>query len=271
MYHIQIAGAGYLGSRIAHYFQQKKQRVTALVRSAKSVERLNTQSIVSRQVDFLEPNTLESVPPAHFVVISVAPEDHSLEGYKNIYLTGVKNYLAAFANHPKPFLIVYISSTGIYEENTGGWVDSETFPNPKTEKAKLLLAAEQQVLQSGYPSCVLRLSGIYGPDRNRIQKIKDGNYPETSGWANLIHVHDAVSAIPVLFKSAKTGNVYLGTDDQPFTQQEFLDWLCPKLKLPVPAVESKNLSGKRCSNQKLKELGWKPDFPTFKEGYSSLL
>lgn len=271
MYHIQIAGAGYLGSRIADYFQQKKQKVTALVHSAASVEKLKSRSISALSVDLLNSNSLTSIPPANFIVISVAPRDYSMEGYRNIYLDGIKNYLSALAKHPKPFLIVYISSTGIYSEDNGNWVDADILPNPKTEKARILLAAENQVLQSGYPACILRLSGIYGPARNRIEKIKQGTIPEKNVWTNLIHVDDAVSMIPILFKSAKTGNIYLGTDNQPFTQQEFLDWLCPQLNVSIPDLESKNLTGKRCSNQKLKELGWKPSFSTFKEGYSSLL
>ncbi|HLD49743.1 MAG TPA: SDR family oxidoreductase, partial [bacterium] len=295
MYHIQVVGAGYAGSRIAAHFREKKQKVWALTRSGKRNAEFEALGILPVIADLAKPATLERIPPAHFIVICPAPGEKKDEAaYRQIYLEGIGNYLAAIGKNPKPNLIVYLSSTGVYSDRKGEWVDETTPPEPDTEKGKILLEAEQQVLNSGYPAIVFRLAGIYGPERNRLIRPFISQDEASDRWLNHIHVEDIAGAMPVIFNKGQAGSLYLGVDDEPVLQSEFARWLANKNVILRPKAEEsreilrqktpqddrrradydKDLSaikGKRCSNKRLKELGYQFKYPTYKEGYEAIL
>ena len=274
MYHILIAGAGYVGSRIADYFCLKNQKVWAIIRTVerqKNLEKIGAVPIVTDLTDF---KNIPQIPPVNFVVISYAPLERDEASYRKMYIEGTQNLLRKLKEIAPPQLIVYLSSTGVYPDLKGNWVDETTVPNPDTERGKILLEAEKLVLNSGFPSVIFRLSGIYGPGRNRIQTAKQGELviDEPYKYINMIHVDDIVSAIPLLFKSAEPGKVYLGVDDDPVTQSEFFDWLSEKLNISIASIPVSNATcGKRLKNKSLKSLGFSFYYPTFREGYSALL
>jgi len=274
MYHIQIVGAGYLGSRIAEYFQSKKQRVTVIVRTQKRVNDFKNLGIVARVADLTDPATLTDIPPANFVVISAAPVDKSEAGYRALYVDGLQNYLAALKRHLRPDLIVHISSTGVWDHETD-WLGASSKVDPVTEKGKILAESESAALHSGLPVTVFRLAGIYGPGRNRVQSVRSLSWPEKGPdrWMNMMHVEDIVNAIPVLFKSAQVGKVYVGVDEEPVKSSVFSSWLYEKMGSPLnPKLFSKDpVRGKRCRNTALKNLDFKYKYPTFREGYTELL
>ena len=153
----------------------------------------------------------------------------------------------------------------------------ERYPVPElSQKAAWLLEAEGLVLDSGFESMVLRLGGIYGPGRNHAARIREGTARPylTDKYTNRIHVEDAASSLEVLLDRGKPGEIYLGVDDRPSTQKEFYEWLYARLGRPLPAADGGSGvrgSNKRCSNKKLKALGWKPLYPTYREGYEALL
>ncbi len=304
MYHVQVVGAGYAGSRIAACFREKKQKVWAVTRSGKRNAEFEALGILPVIADLTKPATLEKIPPAHFIVICPAPGEKKDEAaYSQIYLEGIRNYLAAIRQNPKPNLIVYLSSTGVYSDKKGEWIDEATPPEPDTEKGKILLEAEQQVLNSGYPAIVFRLAGIYGPGRNAIarsslsspnvfvgdQRVADsrlksrGNDSATPDrWMNLIHVEDIAGAMPVIFNKGQAGSLYLGVDDEPVLQSEFERWLSASLREGrTPKANafgalagtggSRLRRGKRCSNKRLKGLGYQFKYPTYREGYEAIL
>lgn len=271
MYHIQIVGAGYTGSRIAHFFREKKQKVWAVSRSAEKRTEFTEAGITPVNADLTRPESLEKLPSAHFIVLCPAPDGHEEADYRKIYLEGIGNYLTSLRNKPRPNFILYLSSTSVWKERAGEWVDESAPPDSGIAKGKILAEAESQVLESGYPSAVFRLSGIYGPGRNRLAALKAGMWPESpkNGWMNMIHVDDIAAAMPVLFKSAAAGNVYTGVDDEPVLRSDFYSWLTLKTGTPAKFSYDQAREGKRCSNQKLKSIGFKPQYPSFREGYSS--
>jgi len=283
MYTILVVGAGYAGSAVARYFRAKGQRVYGVVQSEKSAEALRKDDIQPVVADLTRPETLQALPPANFVLISAAPDERTDEAYRRIYLEGVKHALTAIGHKLRPHFIIYLSSTGVYGSHHQDEVDESTAPEPDTERGKILLEAEEQILNSGYASAVLRLSGIYGPGRNRlgafrdktwpIPTIRDGSLrgPVPNPYMNMIHVEDIAEAVALLFKTAESGEVYLGVDDEPVRASEFCGWLSEQTGISTGAIEwDRSKPGKRCRNQKLKDLGWKPKFPTFREGYRSL-
>ncbi len=272
MYHIQIVGAGYTGSRIAFDFMAKKQKVWAVTRTVERHPEFTQAGITPLAADLTQPETLEKLPPAHFIVICPSPETRTPADYRKIYLEGVGNYLRALKAKSRPSLILYLSSTGVWRDRQGEWMDESMPPDADHERGKILAQAEEQVLASGFPAVVFRLAGIYGPERNRLAAFKAGKWPQSreNGWMNLIHVEDIVRAVPVLFKSAKTGEIYTGVDDGPVLKSDFAAFLAEKTGVKPAFAMDDGRSGKRCSNQKLKSLGFQSLYPTFREGYSKL-
>jgi nucleoside-diphosphate-sugar epimerase len=274
MYTILVVGAGYVGSEIATYFKDKKQKVYGLTRnigSAISLEKKGIQPIIA---DLSKAHALEAIPDAHFVVLSVAPDESTEDDYRKTYLEGICNFLESRRNKLRPNLIVYLSSTSVWKDRAGDWVEEATPPDADSEKAKILIAAEDQVLNSGFPSIVFRLGGIYGPHRNRIKAIESGLWPksgENEGYMNLIHRDDIVNAIPLLFKKAELGQVYSGVDNEPVLRSEFYRWICEQTeKEKTVDFNQEKITEKRCSNKKIKALGYDFLYPSFREGYASL-
>jgi nucleoside-diphosphate-sugar epimerase len=276
MYTILVVGAGYLGSAIACHFSAKNQKVYALSRTDTRKAELEKMGVHCLTADLTNPDSLAGViPRAHFIVLSLAPDEHDEQSYRRTYLEGVGNFLKAIKNYPKPRLIVYLSSTKVWGRQVNGCVDELTPPDPGDGKGKILVAAEEQVLRAGLPAVIFRLSGIYGPNRNRISSLRNGLWPKPGEdrYVNMIHREDAVAAMQILFNKAKTGEIYLGTDHEPVLKSEIYRWLASQINVPykegvlIPATQS----GKLCRNQKLKDLGFFFRYPSFRVGYGELL
>jgi len=273
MYTIQVVGAGYLGMRIAARFAEKKQKVFALTRSAEKAARFKDKKIQPIVADLTDPASLNLIPPAHFIVICVAPDQSDATAYEAVYLKGVANYLEAIKKNPRPFLVVYVSSTGVWQDQTGDWFDEAVEPLPQSPRARMLVEAEKQVLAAGLPAVVLRLSGIYGPGRNRLQAFREGRWPVPGSdrWINLVHADDIASLMPDFFKKAQEGEIYLGTDDEPVRVSTIAEWLARETGTSRTVSFECGDAGRRLKNEKLKSLGIRLKYPTFREGYSAII
>ena len=275
MYNILIAGAGYLGSAMARSFKDQKQRVYALTREPVKAAAFHQEGIHGIAADFNQPETLKKIPAAHFVVISVAPDQNTEEDYRRIYIEGLKNFLESRRRHPRPYLLVLISSTSVWKDREGGWVDENIPADADTEKGRILRESEKLILESGFPAVIFRLSGIYGPGRNRLDSFEAGKWPrpqEPDGFMNMIHVDDIARAMPVLFKKCQEGEIYIGTDEEPVLRSAFSRWLSEKTgKAAAGEIDTGKVTGKRLRNNRLKELGFQFQYPTFREGYSKLI
>ncbi len=276
MYRILVAGAGYVGGEVARYFRRKGQRVWGLVRTEASAAALEKDGIIPILADLTKPETLQKIPIVHFVLISAAPHGRSDENYSELYLNGIGNLLKCLNRKLPPELVVYTSSTSVWKERGGEWVDESVPPDADTQKGKILIEAEKQVLQSGFPSIIFRLAGIYGPGRNRLKAFQAGEWPAKektpeNPYMNLIHRDDIVSAMQILFKKAAPGKVYLGVDQEPVLRSELAKWVAEKLGIPFKPPIFESITGKRCRNHSLLELGFQFQYPTFREGYRSLI
>ncbi len=279
MHHIFIAGAGYTGMAVARHFRSKNQKVWALTRSADKAAQLESLGVapVVRDLCGASSEAPLKIPPAHFVVISLAPDERSEESYRKTYVEAVGRLLAAMKANPRPFLVVYLSSIGVYGDRAGAWVEESTPPEPDSERGRILLEAENQVLESGFPALIFRLGGIYGPSRNPLARLrkKEGESQARDAWLNLIHLEDIVGAMEVLFNKGKEGGIYLGVDDEPVKRSEITGWLARQPdfmdRVLPPGFKTDSTSGKRCSNKNLKALGYSFRFPNFREGYQALI
>jgi len=278
MYTILVAGAGYTGSAIARYFTAKKQKVYAMTRSAEKATRFEAEGMRPLKMDLTKPETLIGLPEAQFVVIAAAPDERSEEAYRRTYVEGVGNLLAELKKKQRPLLVVYLSSTGVWpDQAAGAWVDEATPALPDSARSQILLEAENQVLNSGLPSVVVRLAGIYGPGRNRLKisprkEAASPVGPLVPRWMNMIHVEDIAQAMPLIFKKAEAGSILTCVDEEPVASPEFYQWLTEKAGLLPPGeFTNQPVQGKRIRNALLKSLGYVFQYPTFREGYRALL
>ena len=198
--------------------------------------------------------------------------------------------LCALAPHLR--WVGYLSTVGVYGDHGGRWVDERSACRPVTERGRRRLRAEGAWLrlhrQCGLPVHIFRLPGIYGPGRNPLIKALAGTrsaIPLRAGQVfSRIHVADLARALLLSMEHPRSGRIYNVTDDEPAPPQEVALFAHELLGLeppPLKPVEALDLSpmarsfygeSKRVGNRRLKtELGWKPLYPTYREGLRALL
>lgn len=212
-------------------------------------------------------------------VVTMTPAEFTQRAYEDAYLavaTAIAETVKILTNPPR--LIIWVSSTSVYGDCDGGWVDETTKANPVTFSGKILLKAEKIIQNLPCASTVVRFSGIYGPGRARlIDQVRSGKgRPKTpQQWSNRIHADDCGAVLAHLVNLFESGKpiepIYLASDCQPVTQHDIRNWLADRLS--VDLVEQPVATGpiRRCSNQRLLESGFDFQYPTFKEGYSALI
>jgi nucleoside-diphosphate-sugar epimerase len=177
---------------------------------------------------------------------------------------------------------IFTSSTGVYAQEAGEWVDETSSTEPVHYSGSELLVSEQIVLNSAFPATVVRLGGIYGPGRTRlIDSVRQGIAVCTDGppvYINRIHRDDCAGVLQHVMQLPQPDRLYLAVDHDPADQCEVLHWLALRLGLPLPRKAAVSDSGirphrgnKRCSNRKLVKTGYVFHYPTFREGYEALL
>lgn len=273
---VLIVGCGYLGTALGERLVKIGHEVCGLRRSEEALKSLAKSGLKPFAADLSKPDSLKALPAFHAAVLCQAPDKNG--SYEKTYYEGTRNLLDVLWRQELKKLIL-ISSTSVYGVMDGSWVDEKDDARSTwiaDKDTEWLLKTEELVLTESQ-GIVLRLGGIYGPDRNRLEALRTGKLKPSfsEAFVNRIHVDDAVSGIELLLERGKVREIYLGVDDHPSTQKEFYEWLCPKLGLKITtdtaSKEIARVSNKRCLNKKIKVLGLKLKYPTFKEGYDQLI
>lgn len=276
---VLVAGCGDLGTEAGLRFAAAGRRVVGWRRSPGKLP----PAIEGAAAD-LGSAGLPQVPAGtDVVVIAVAADSPSEAAYRAAYVDGVRNVLATLERDGVlPRRILFVSSTAVYGDAGGGWIDEETAPKPSGFSGHILLEAEEllQDWVSGRPTegISLRLGGIYGPGRTRlIDQVASGAavLPDQPRFTNRIHRDDAAAAI-VHLASLKppVAPVYVGVDNDPAELGNVLRFLASELGRGVPpsgAGPEGRGGNKWCSNARLLSTGFEFTFPTFREGYRSIL
>ena len=283
---VLIVGCGYVGLPLGTELARQGHDVVGLRRSA--AEELKSNGITSLQADITLPETLAHLPrDFDWVVNCAASGGGNADDYRQLYLQGTRNLIEWLATTP-PKKFVYTSSTSVYGQNDGSLVKESSTTEPQAETARVLVDTEKVLLEAAqqkqFPAVILRVAGIYGPDRGHLfkQYLKDEARLEGKGdrWLNMIHRDDLVGAIIAALKNGRPGGVYNAVDDEPVSQLKFFEWLAGSLdKPPPPAVpedaeanHKRGVTNKRISNRRLKmELGYQFKHPTFRQGYTTEL
>ena len=264
--HVLIAGAGDLGSRVAHLLRAQGALVSAVSRSGGD-GRIKADLSSAAEITPL-------IAQADAVIFSAAPSDRSEPAYRALFIDGLKNILHTRAAQR----LVFCSSTAVYGENKGAWVDESSMTEPSAFNGRILIEAEN-LLRPG--DIALRFGGIYGPrfsaaagtnsvrDFARRQALS-GMQPLAQHWTNRIHLADAANAILFALKLDNPPQTLNVVDNEPCTQQALFDSqrIAAGL-LPIAPLENP-VSGKRVANTRLRKLGFSCQFPSFREGYASL-
>jgi nucleoside-diphosphate-sugar epimerase len=281
-----IFGCGYLGLRVARLWRGLGETVVAATRSRKRARALAAEGLSAVVADVNEPATLSRLPDADSVLFAVgydrsAPADKR-RSIGEVYAGGLANVLNALPSSVER--IVYISSTGVYGNSAGECLDEDSPCEPQREGGRACLAAER-VLQKhrlANRGIILRLAGIYGPDRiPRLAEIDNGAPLEASadGLLNLIHVDDAARVVVAAAAKANPPVTFCVSDGQPVLRREWLSEVARLAGLPEPRfVEphkenpaSRASSSKRISNRRMmSDLELELKYPSYRQGLAAI-
>ena len=278
---ILIVGTGDVGGRIATELAELGHEVWALRRTPQAAQSLAGGGSLRWLVgDVTKAETLKLPLGLDVVVSALAPSESGMAAYEQVYVGGARALQQALKGQSvhRQF---WLSSTGVYGEDAGEWIGEATPALPKRDTAKLLLQAENVVRQSPWPSTIVRLGGLYGPGRERLLRwVREGKPVQMNppSWTNRLHVADAASLVVHLVQQSLAGAsvepLLLGVDDEPTPQHEVLAWLAEQLELPIlpeKAVDSHASQGKRIHNLALHRSGYALRYPSFRDGYLTLL
>ncbi len=271
-----IVGCGYVGLELGRQLAAEGHDVVGVRRSESGLRAVQDEGLRAMRADATEPESLSSVPDADAVVYAASAGGRGAAAARETYVDGLAATVEAFGGRDdSPAQFVYASSTGVYGDHDGAWVDEESALRPESEREQVLVDAERVVYERapecGMDATVVRFAGLYGPDRYPVERYLDG--PVTEGWLNLLH-RDAAAGIVrfALTQRNVDADVLLAVDDEPVWKPDLARWLAEECGVEPPAVEplddasARARAQKRCSNRRLHELGYEFAYPTFREG-----
>jgi nucleoside-diphosphate-sugar epimerase len=267
---VLVAGAGDVGTRLARRLAVEGRRVFALRRG----EMPAGDGIAWLRGDLTRPETLAGLPKIDALVFAPAPDAREEAAYRAVFVDGLRHVIEALPDMPKR--TVFVSSSAVYGEHGGDWIDEDTPPSPPGFNGRVLIEAEAWLASRPVGGISLRLAGLYGPGRTQLfDRLREGKAAVPRGrqvYANRIHVDDAAAAIACLLDVAAPERVYIGVDDTPLPIDELYDHLArligarPPPDGPAPA----GVGNKRLSNARLRATGFRCAWPDARDGYAAL-
>jgi nucleoside-diphosphate-sugar epimerase len=279
---VAILGCGYLGLALGDRLAAAGASVVGVRRSSAGVDRIRNRGFEAVRADVTTAADLHDVPDVDALVYAVS--GGRTGDPRELYVEGLRTVVEAFgARTASPDRVVYVSSTGVYGDREGEWVDEATELTPDSDRERNLVAAERVALEestvAGIDGTAVRLAGLYGPDRYWTDRYLDG--PIVEGYVNMIHRDDAAGAIAhVLDADRGRGRAINVVDDEPVSRWAFADWLADRAGRPTPEklsreaarkrsdVSRRVLTSKRVDNARLHATGYDLSYPTYREGYA---
>jgi len=262
---IAIIGCGYVGSAVGEALARTDWDVHGTTTSPTKTAALEARGIVPHVLEVADVTALHDLfSECDHVLLSVAAGRRGRD-YRSVYLAGAENVRRAVVGTPV-FRIVYTSSTRVYGQDDGSWVDEESPTEPVDDNGRVLLKAERTLLGgdsgnggAGDPCVsVVRLSGIYGPGRDPSARILQSAGQERSdgdAYVNLIHLDDIVAALVKLLSTRHHGVLNL-SDDAPVTRRDYYDRIIADASLPPIRwlrPDGPPHLGKRIRNSRIKQ------------------
>ena len=272
-------GFGDLAERTSPLLVARGHSVTGVKRQPSSIV-AGTSLICADACVIGQLDELVNVNP-DIVIFTLSPDERSEAGYRRSYIEATRNALNTLSLTARS-TIVWVSSTSVYGQDDGQWVDETSETRPTSKTAQLLLEAEELVRRDAAAGTVIRFGGIYGGQSQRmIDKARQTTTLDVSEthYTNRIHRSDCAGFIDHLIglrdKKEPLQECYIGVDNSPATSAEVILGLQDILGVE-PAVEvgegrEKRYFGKRCRNLGLTESGYELRYPSWRQGYEVIL
>ena len=277
---ILIVGCGYVGIALGIRLASMGHRVWGLRRNVSELPDCIQPISADMGSDF---RTHIASCRWDIVYYTASAARYTEAAYEAAYVTQVSRLLHILEEleHP-PDRFIYTSSTGVYHQQDGSWLDETSPVEPTSFSSRALLLGEAQVYKAGIPGIVVRLAGIYGPGRTRlIDQVAHGNavcVEDKTAWLNLIHRDDCAGILTHLLDVKNPECCYLAVDCAPVEKNMLLRWIAAQLGLPEPKIVSsselpaqKRGGNRRYRNSRIMSTGYCFIYPTYREGYVELL
>ncbi|MFQ3284116.1 SDR family oxidoreductase [Natronomonas sp.] len=285
---VGILGCGYVGLELARQLRGDHD-VVGVRRSPDGIDAIEATGATAIRADVTDSDGLASVPDVDALVFAASSGGRGAAAAERVYVEGLRTAIEAFGSRQSPpERLVYTSSTGVYGDHDGAFVDEDTPLDPTTEKTQILVTAEriarELAPEYGIDGGVARFAGLYGPDRYRLERYLEG--PVTEGYLNMIHRKDAAGIVRFMIESTDN-ELLVAVDDEPVDKWTFADWLADECGVDSPpkrtkaerlddeglseAARRRILTSKRCSNDRVRKLGYNFQYPTYREGYRAAI
>lgn len=287
--HVLVLGAGYVGGAVARAARQVGAHVAALTRNADRAHELRQSGISTVVADLASPDWHTQFDPGSmsYVLNCTGSGGGGVEGYRTSYFEGMQSILAWGMGGDRARVphLVYTGSTSVYPADHGEWVTEVTPTAASSPEGEILLETESLLAQWPGRWTGLRLAGIYGPGRHYLLNQLRAGDAELAGTAavrlNVVHRDDIVSAVFATWAhpEATAGQFFNVADDVAAPKGDVVAWLARQLGRDTPSFSGRITAGRRrqtpdriIANERLKTAtGWRPSFPSFREGYTALL
>ena len=267
---VLIAGCGYVGIELAGRLVSRGADVFAMRRRPGG----QPAGVSAVAADVGDPSTLRSLPEALDAIVYLVSADARDEGaYRAAYVDGVAHLLAA----TRAGRFLFASSTSVYAQRGGEWVDEASPTRPSAMNGRLVLEGESTVRARHPEACCVRFGGIYGPGRRRLlDAVAAGDKAWRPGhYTNRIHRDDCAGVLAHLLGLRELPPVRVAVDREPALEETLVRWLAARLGAPEPGpARGEGAAGpgsKRCSSAALVASGYEFRYPTFREGYGAML
>lgn len=271
---VLILGCGYLGGRVARNLLQSGTVVHVLTRSAERADALAAEGFRPHVGDVMEPASLEGLPEVDGVLHCVGFDRGGRWAKRDVYVEGLRNALEATGRTSPRW--VHVSSTSVYGQEDGSVVDETSVTAPSAEGGQICLEAEAALAdfreRTGITTSILRLAGIYGPGRllAKAEVLRRGSPLTGSGqeWLNLIHVDDAAAIAIAALSCDVPPDRLVVCDDEPVERKRYYTALARLAQAPPPVFSEAAVSirNKRCSNRRLRSIGFSLAYPSIETG-----
>jgi nucleoside-diphosphate-sugar epimerase len=279
---VWIVGCGDVGRRLARLLIDRGKAVTGWVRSAASAAQLQAEGIAAQTLDLDAPETAGLRMPVampDWIFWFAPPPDHGSSDPR------IRRFLAALPQPPRR--LIYLSTSGVYGDCAGRWIDETAPLNPKSARAQRRVDAEAAVRDyaaaTAIEALILRVPGIYGPGRLPAARLREGRpilRAEDAPYTNRIHADDLAAAALIVAERGAAGAAYNISDGQPTSMTDYLLRCAALLGLPPPpqvdlAEARRSFSpmlmsfldeSKRLRTGQLRALGWTPRYPDLAQG-----
>lgn len=286
---VAILGCGYVGIALARQLQTDGHDVFGVRRSRDGLRAIEQTRATAIQADVTDAESLRAVPDVDAIVFAASTGGGGADEARTVYVEGLQTVIRHFGDRDDPpNRLVYTSSTGVYGDHEGTWVDESTPADPTTPKTRVLLTAEQLVREANAANMsptVVRFAGLYGPRRYRLERYLNG--PVTEGYLNMLHRVDAAGILAHILELSAPPELILAVDNEPVDRRELAEWLADACGVNTPATQTieerlatDNLTPaasrrlqtrKRCSNELIRNLGYSFVYPTYREGYAAAI